>query len=69
MENLPELFGSLVFNQSVMKQMLPPKTFSALKHTMEEGTPLDLEAANQIAEAMKNWAISKQARPWMLWNP
>ena len=67
MENLPELFGSLVFNQSVMKQMLPPKTFSALKHTMEEGTPLDLEAANQIAEAMKNWAISKGATHYSHW--
>ena len=61
MTNVPELFGSLVFNQSVMKEMLPPKTFNALKKTMEEGTPLDLEAANQIAEAMKNWAISKGA--------
>ena len=45
MTNVPELFGSLVFNQSVMKEMLPPKTFNALKKTMEEGTPLDLEAA------------------------
>ena len=67
MTNLPELFGSLVFNQTVMKQMLPPKTFSALKHTMEEGTPLDLDAANQIAEAMKNWAISKGATHYSHW--
>ena len=67
MTNVPELFGSLVFNQSVMKEMLPPKTFSALKTTMEEGTPLDLEAANQIAEAMKNWAISKGATHYSHW--
>ena len=67
MTNLPELFGSLVFNQTVMKQMLPPKTFSALKHTMNEGTPLDLEAANQIAEAMKEWAISKGATHYSHW--
>ena len=67
MTNLPELFGSLVFNQTVMKEMLPPKTFSALKHTMEEGTPLDLDAANQIAEAMKNWAISKGATHYSHW--
>ena len=67
MEKLPELFGSLVFNQSVMKQMLPPKTFSALKHTMEEGTPLDPDAANQIAEAMKDWAISKGATHYSHW--
>ena len=65
--NVPELFGSLVFNQSVMKEMLPPKTFSALKHTMEEGTPLDLDAANQIAEAMKNWAVSKGATHYSHW--
>ena len=55
--NLPDLFGSYVFNQTTMKKMLPPKTFQALKLTMENGTPLDLEAANQIADAMKNWAI------------
>ena len=67
MTNVPELFGSLVFNQTVMKEMLPPKTFSALKHTMNEGTPLDLDAANQIAEAMKNWAISKGATHYSHW--
>ncbi len=65
--NVPELFGSLVFNQTVMKEMLPAGTFKALKHTMEEGTPLDLEAANQIAEAMKNWAISKGATHYSHW--
>ena len=67
MENLPELFGSLVFNQSVMKEMLPSQTFKALKHTMDEGTPLDLDAANQIAEAMKTWAISKGATHYSHW--
>ena len=67
MTNLPELFGSLVFNQTVMKEMLPPRTFTALKHTMNEGTPLDLDAANQIAEAMKNWAISKGATHYSHW--
>jgi len=65
--NVPELFGSLVFNQTVMKEMLPSKTYEALKHTMEAGTPLDLEAANQIAEAMKNWAISKGATHYSHW--
>ena len=65
--NVPELFGSLFFNLTVMKEMLPAGTFKALKHTMEEGTPLDLEAANQIAEAMKNWAISKGATHYSHW--
>jgi glutamine synthetase len=67
MTNLPELFGSLVFNQSVMKQMLPAKIYKALKLTMENGTPLDLDSANQIADAMKNWAISKGATHYSHW--
>ena len=65
--NVPELFGCLVFNQTVMKETLPSQTYKALKHTMEEGTPLDLEAANQIAEAMKNWAISNGATHYSHW--
>ena len=65
--NVPELFGCLVFNQTVMKETLPSQTYKALKHTMEEGTPLDLEAANQIAEAMKTWAISKGATHYSHW--
>ena len=67
MTNLPELFGTLVFNQTVMKEMLPFETFKALKHTMEDGTPLDLDSANQIAEAMKTWAISKGATHYSHW--
>ncbi|MBR5645119.1 MAG: glutamine synthetase III [Treponema sp.] len=67
MTNIPELFGSLVFNQSVMKQMLPPKIYKALKLTMENGTPLDIHSANQIADAMKNWAISKGATHYSHW--
>lgn len=65
--NIPEFFGSLVFNQSVMKQSLPEKTYKALKQTMEDGTPLNLEVANQIADAMKNWAISKGVTHYSHW--
>ena len=65
--NVPEIFGSLVFNQTVMKETLPPETYKALKHTMDDGTPLNLEAANQIADAMKNWAISKGATHYSHW--
>ncbi len=65
--NVPEMFGCLVFNQTVMKETLPSQTYKALKHTVENGTPLDLEAANQIAEAMKNWAISKGATHYSHW--
>ncbi|MBP5568149.1 MAG: glutamine synthetase III [Treponema sp.] len=67
MTNIPELFGSLVFNQSVMKQMLPAKIFKSLKLTMETGAPLNLEDANQIATAMKDWAISKGATHYSHW--
>ncbi|MBC6712925.1 glutamine synthetase III [Treponema sp. Marseille-Q3903] len=67
MTNVPELFGSLVFNQTVMKEMLPSETFKALKNTMDDGTPLDMEAANQIANAMKDWAISKGATHYSHW--
>lgn len=65
--NVPEIFGSLVFNQTVMKETLPPETYKALKHTMDDGTPLNLETANQIADAMKNWAISKGATHYSHW--
>ena len=67
MIDLPELFGSLVFNQSVMKETLPTPTYKALKLTMENGTPLNLDDANIIAEAMKNWAISKGATHYSHW--
>ena len=65
--NVPELFGCLVFNQTVMKEKLPSQTYKALKHTMDEGTPLNLEDANSIAEAMKQWAISKGATHYSHW--
>ncbi|WP_318660302.1 glutamine synthetase III [Treponema sp.] len=67
MTNLPELFGSLVYNQQVMSQTLSSSVYKALKHTMEDGTPLDLDSANQIAESMKKWAISKGATHYSHW--
>lgn len=65
--NIPDFFGSLVFNFSVMKKTLPEQTYKALKQTMEDGTPLNLEVANQIADAMKNWAISNGATHYSHW--
>ena len=50
-----------------MKETLPPETYKALKLTMENGTPLNLDTANQIADAMKNWAISKGATHYTHW--
>ena len=65
--NVPELFGSYVFNKRVMKDRLPKETFRALKKTLDEGVPLDLDVANQVAHAMKEWAIEKGATHYAHW--
>ncbi|MDE5898000.1 MAG: glutamine synthetase III [Treponemataceae bacterium] len=67
MSNIPEIFGSNVFNQKVMQELLPKETFKALKKTLEDGTPLKLDVANQVAHAMKDWAISKGATHFTHW--
>ena len=59
--NVPEIFGSDVFNEATMKQRLAPETYCAWKHCIEAGSPLQLDVAQEIAEAMKNWAIEKGA--------
>ena len=67
MVNVPELFGSLVFNQKVMQERLPKETFKALKKTLDDGEPLRLDVANQVAHAMKEWAIEKGATHFTHW--
>ena len=67
MPNVQELFGSMVFNQKVMQELLPKDTFKALKKTLDGGSPLELEIANQVAHAMKEWAISKGATHYTHW--
>lgn len=67
MTNVPEIFGSMVFNQKVMQELLPSGTYKALKKTIDDGTPLELDIANQIAHAMKEWAISKGATHFTHW--
>ncbi|MBR0030964.1 MAG: glutamine synthetase III [Treponema sp.] len=67
MTNVPELFGSLVFNQKVMKDRLPKETFKALKKTLDNGAPLQLDVANVVAHAMKEWAIEKGATHYTHW--
>ena len=52
-EKLPELFGSLVFNEDTMRQRLSSASYAAWKRCITEGTSLDLSIANEIAEAMK----------------
>ena len=51
--NVPQMFASNVFNQKVMQDLLPKETFKALKRTIDNGEPLELEVANQVAHAMK----------------
>ena len=66
-ESIPELFGSNVFNDSVMRQRLPKETYKSLKKTMRDGTPLELGVANVIANAMKDWAIEKGCTHYTHW--
>ena len=61
MSTVPELFGSMVFNDHVMCQRLPKETYKALKKTMENGKSLDPSIASTVANAMKDWAIEKGA--------
>ncbi len=65
--NVPEFFGSDVFNEATMEQRLSPDIYTAWKQCMENGTALELPVANEIAEAMKNWAIEKGATHYTHW--
>ena len=67
MSKVPEMFGTLVFNDTVMKERLPKETYKALKKTIEDGKPLDIHVANVVANAMKNWAIQKGATHFTHW--
>ena len=66
-KNIPELFGSMVFNEAVMRTQLPQDVYKALKKTMQQGTPLELNAANVVAGAMKDWAVEKGATHYTHW--
>jgi len=65
--NVPEIFGSDVFNESTMKQRLAPAVFDAWKQCITTGTALELHVANEIAEAMKIWAIERGATHYTHW--
>ena len=65
--SVPELFGSMVFNDHVMKERLPKETYQALKKTMELGKHLDPGIANVVANAMKDWAVEKGATHYTHW--
>ncbi|MBQ4556261.1 MAG: glutamine synthetase III [Clostridia bacterium] len=70
MENpnrIPELFGSLVFNDRVMKAKLPKDVYKSLKKTIEEDAPLEIDVANVVANAMKEWALENGATHYTHW--
>ena len=65
--NLPERFGSKVFNDSVQKETLPNEVYKALRATIETGKPLDTSIAGSVASAMKKWAVSQGATHYTHW--
>ena len=65
--NVPEIFGSDVFNEAVMQQRLSPAVYHAWKNSIATGLPLELPVANEIAEAMKVWAIEHGATHFTHW--
>jgi len=67
MKDIPNLFGSMVFNDSVMRARLPRDIYKALKKTMSQGTHLELDVANVVANAMKDWAVEKGASHFTHW--
>lgn len=67
MSKISEIFGSMVFNDAVMKARLPKETYKTLKQTINEGKTLDLSLANVVANAMKDWAIEKGATHYTHW--
>ncbi len=67
MTNVPEIFGESVFNEQIMKARLPKETYKAMKKTINEGLPLNIEIANVVANAMKDWATEKGATHFTHW--
>ena len=67
MKDIPELFGSMVFNDQVMQERLPADTYQALRRTVENGRRLDPSVAAVVASAMKDWAIEKGATHFTHW--
>ena len=67
MANVPGYFGSDVFNEAVMKERLPKATYKALKKTIDNGDPLDINVANIVANAMKDWAVEKGCTHYTHW--
>ena len=67
MKNIPDIFGSMVFNDDVMRERLPEDVYESLSTTIRQGTPLDPSIADCVANAMKDWAIEKGATHYTHW--
>jgi len=67
MKNIPSMFGSMVFNDTIMRDRLPKDVYKSLKKTIADGKPLDLDVANVVANAMKDWATEKGATHYTHW--
>lgn len=65
--SIPEIYGSLVFNDRIMREKLPKDMYKALKKTIENGTHLELDVANSVAVAMKEWALEHGATHYTHW--
>ena len=66
-QSIPELYGSLVFNDKIMREKLPKDMYKALKKTIENGSHLELDVANSVAVAMKEWALEHGATHYTHW--
>ena len=62
-----ELFGSMVFDEAIMRERLPKDTFRELQKTIQDGRTLNIKIANAVANAMKDWAVEKGATHYTHW--
>ncbi len=67
MEKVQDYFGSMVFDERIMKAVLSEKVYKSLKRTIDRGTPLDITVANAVASAMRDWAVEKGATHYTHW--
>ena len=67
MKAITDFFGTMVFNDKVMKERLPKEVYNSIQNTIQNGKHLDLSLANEVANAMKDWAIEKGATHYTHW--
>ena len=67
MKSVSEIFGSLVFGDAAMRQRLSKETYNELQSTIREGKKLNMDVANVVANAMKDWAIEKGSTHFTHW--